>query len=800
MRSSRWYLFAWLVVMLLATNGQAADDGNLVISAHLLQRLQDEGRTRVLVRLRENAEPVTASAAARRSPGSKSSVKHDWRERRQRLERQLERKAPGRLRSFRHLPLVALDLDAKSLRALRDSNDQLAVFEDRRHRPALASSGAVIGSDISHLNGYTGEGSFVAVLDTGVAVDHELFAGKIIEEACFSTTSSLQGATTMCPNGAESQFGPGAAAPCTDAGCDHGTHVAGIAVGDGRLVGEPSGVAPDADLIAIQVFSDSRDGPVAYTSDIIAAMEHVLDLQELYGYRVAAVNLSLAGDPVATARECDVYLGAVSPEKSAVDLLRNAGIATVAAAGNDGEANAFASPGCVSTAIGVGATSDSDAVASYSNRASWLSLFAPGSAVRSSTYAPATYGNYSGTSMATPQVAGAIAVLRSAAESAVLDGAGDVSRLLAAITATGVPVDDTSNGRTLPRLQLDDALQHVERGELPVMEILDNDRDGVATSGGFDLFSTVGSYRGRFLAGRIPLGGNAFRFPLPESVAGPMTVQAWWPPALGGRVSYALFTGTALHGGVIDQGEGGDAWQSLGTFDFAAGGPAYIEFRDDLGERLVVDAVRVKTADMTAITTAVLPAAESGQAYQFQLMAVGGTDPVSWSVSAGALPPGLSLSGGGLLSGVPDVAGSFAFSVTVTDALGIADTVDFVLVVAPPPNTPPVVAVISPADGSVVDEGVALTLSATASDAEDGDLGAQISWSSDRDGALGSGATRTISNLSVGTHRLTASVSDSAGATAAHAVSLTVVSVPVGGGGGDVDVGNAIDFSTVTLL
>ena len=113
----------------------------------------------------------------------------------------------------------------------------------------------------------------------------------------------------------------------------------------------------------------------------------------------------------------------------------------------------------------------------------------------------------------------------------------------------------------------------------------------------------------------------------------------------------------------------------------------------------------------------------------------------------------------------------------------------------PPPNTPPVLTLTSPVDGSVVDEGSEVTLIASASDAEDGDLGAQIGWSSDRDGVLGTGASLTVSGLSVGTHRLTARVSDSAGELAEASVSLTVESLPTGG-----DDADAIDFSAVTLL
>lgn len=69
-----------------------------------------------------------------------------------------------------------------------------------------------------------------------------------------------------------------------------------------------------------------------------------------------------------------------------------------------------------------------------------------------------------------------------------------------------------------------------------------------------------------------------------------------------------------------------------------------------------------------AVTTASLPAATGGRSYTATLAATGGLAPYSWSVPAGTLPPGLRLSAAGVISGIPDVAGTYPFTVTVTDA------------------------------------------------------------------------------------------------------------------------------------
>jgi serine protease len=100
--------------------------------------------------------------------------------------------------------------------------------------------------------------------------------------------------------------------------------------------------------------------------------------------------------------------------------------------------------------------------------------------------------------------------------------------------------------------------------------------------------------------------------------------------------------------------------------------------------------------------------------------------------------------------------------------------------VTPPDNTPPVVEITSPADGATFTEGDTVTFNGAASDAEDGSLSDGISWTSSLDGSLGSGASVSAA-LSVGTHTITASVTDADGASASDSISVVVSQA--GGGG-----------------
>ncbi len=111
---------------------------------------------------------------------------------------------------------------------------------------------------------------------------------------------------------------------------------------------------------------------------------------------------------------------------------------------------------------------------------------------------------------------------------------------------------------------------------------------------------------------------------------------------------------------------------------------------------------------------------------------------------------------------------------------GTADSVDVyaagVQIGGGPGNTPPVVTITAPPNGTSVAQGTSVTFSGTATDAEDGNISASLTWTSSINGIFGSGASFSTSTLSAGTHTITASVTDSAGAPGSAQITLTVTS------------------------
>ncbi|MFN0119436.1 MAG: S8 family serine peptidase, partial [Blastocatellia bacterium] len=367
------------------------------------------------------------------------------------------------VKRFETVPFVALEINAEGLEQLRGDQDVLSVREDKIAEPSLSDSVRLIGANNAWASGFSGAGQTIVILDTGVDKNHGFLAGKVVSEACYSTTSASNNSRSFCPGTASESTAPDSGLNCPPGinGCDHGTHVAGIAAGRGANF---SGVARDASLISIQVFSRFDNPSIcrtancvrAFTCDFAKGLERALILRD--SYNIAAVNMSLGGGMFASA--CDDGEPLIT---SLVDNLRAAGIATIIASGNESLTGSLGFPACISSAVSVGSTGDGsagallDEVSDYSNSASFLSLLAPGNSITSSVPG-GRFANKAGTSMAAPHVAGAWAVLKSHSPGA------SVSRILSVLGDTGVRVYDSRNGITKPRIQLDAALATLSGG------------------------------------------------------------------------------------------------------------------------------------------------------------------------------------------------------------------------------------------------------------------------------------------------------------------------------------------------
>lgn len=327
------------------------------------------------------------------------------------------------LANYRHLPLAFKRFATlAAAQAYARQPGVKALYVNARLYAITAQSLPLIGQPAVAAAGLDGNSqaspSTVVVIDNGI---------KLANFGCTAAGTPASCRIVVAQTVGSATGGDGA----------HGSNVSATALA----------VGPGARIAMLDVFS----GTSASGADVLAGIDWAIANRS--AYNIAAINLSL-GDGVNYTSSCP-YAGYAA----AVADAQAAGISVVAASGNEARTSGMSAPACTPGAISVGAVYDAnlgakawtsctdattaaDKVACFSNSASFLTLLAPGSSITAGGYVA------SGTSQASPHVAGAVAVLRDAFPADTLE------QTLARMTDTGVAITDARNGIVKPRLNL----------------------------------------------------------------------------------------------------------------------------------------------------------------------------------------------------------------------------------------------------------------------------------------------------------------------------------------------------------
>ncbi|MDP1729461.1 MAG: S8 family serine peptidase, partial [archaeon] len=369
------FIFAFFVVFILIISFVLGATRNEDFSESLSQKsleksLRANGEVRVIIKF-NNPEEKNAFNSAKKDIQTvigKNKIKHDFGD------------------------SITLDVNSKDLENLKKNKNIESITLIPSKKLFLQDSVPLINATLAwnlQVNGFnlTGSGETVCIIDTGVNYTHLDLGGCFGNNNVSSNCKIIGGWNTLADNNNTMDVQ------------GHGTHVSGIVAANGTI----NGVAKNAKIIMMMAYNSSA--AVFYDDDLKEAIDWCVSNSSVFN--ISVISMSLGGGSYSSS--CDYQ----DDPLNLTDSIHSAtakNISVVVATGNDYSTTDIASPSCVSGVIPVGSTDKSDVISTFSNTNSLVKLLAPGENINS-TCITGGYCLMSGTSMATPHVAGAILLI-----------------------------------------------------------------------------------------------------------------------------------------------------------------------------------------------------------------------------------------------------------------------------------------------------------------------------------------------------------------------------------------------------
>jgi len=359
------------------------------------------------------------------------------------LEKNKENALPNKIqkkikKDFKKYGVVFLEANYSDLELI-SRIEGIKIREEKLFKISLFDSVPLINatmawSSIESSINLSGFNQTICIIDTGINYTHPDLGG------CFGNNNK----SSNCKVIGGYDYVNNDEDPMDDHG--HGTHVSGIAVANGYV----KGVAKDSKIVALKALNS--DG-VGSEIGIISSINWCIENSEKFNIKVISMSI---GDGQKYSSFCDDSFPSIA---AAINEAVTKNISVVIASGNEYHTDGISAPACIQNAIPVASTTKQDIISSFSNRNYMVKLAAPGSSIYS-TLISGSYGYSSGTSMATPHVAGAIAIINQYLEINRREMTPkDIESLL---NNTGLKIYDSESNLNYSRINLFNALISID--------------------------------------------------------------------------------------------------------------------------------------------------------------------------------------------------------------------------------------------------------------------------------------------------------------------------------------------------
>ncbi|VVB78155.1 Tk-subtilisin [uncultured archaeon] len=426
-------IIVMLSIILILNSISALDEDK--INPEIYKSLEKNNETRAIIEL---SDPVPANGVIFKNKKSDLEISQE----RQEIKEDILQDIGTDSIKHEFDREIAVTISSDDIEKLKENPGVKEVKIDRPIEAFLQDSVPIINAtlvwplQISNIN-ITGTDETVCILDTGANYLHQDLIGK-------NRTCVIDCIGKPCAENCLISDDNG-----------HGTHVAGIVAATRGI----KGVAIGAKLISVKVLNSAGNGA---GSDLDAGMDWCISNSARYN--ISVISMSLGTNCALTPQYCyDHYCDNEPDESSTAIRVNNAtskNISVVIATGNNGDTIKISSPACIKNATSVGATDKSDNIASYSNRNNMADLFAPGSDINS-TWVDGGYYIKSGTSMATPHIAGAFAIIRQMFK--LINNRNPTPfEIQLILNSTGKVVNDSATGLSFSRINIYDAVISID--------------------------------------------------------------------------------------------------------------------------------------------------------------------------------------------------------------------------------------------------------------------------------------------------------------------------------------------------